>query len=190
MSGNGGSEAIATFDPAGETSAWKHALVSFRLAVEYLRSLLHRRPRGVRCVCVRSRRDPRKGIAAIAVVATRAAGTGETVIGRVAVSTISTAATGVTGDRRVTVSPVTAAAAGVTVSRCVTVSAVTAATTGGSVSAVANVTDNAIGPAVAVNPGVSRCCTISGAVSTVTTATAGGCSRKPRPIPTAEPRPE
>ena len=133
-----------------------------------------RGPRGVRCVCVLSRHDPRKGIAAVAVVATGAAGTGEAVIGRVAVSTVAAAATGVTGDRRVTISAVTAAAAGGTINRRVTVSTVPAATAGVAVSAVvANVTDKAIGPAVAVNPGVSRCCTISGAVSTLTTATAG-----------------
>src|SRR5216683_3274147 len=78
----------------------------------------------------------------MAVVAPRAAGTGETVKRRGAVSTITAAAAGVTVNERVTERTVIAS---------VTVGAIPE-TAGITVSGAANVTYDAVGPAIAVSP--------------------------------------
>src|SRR5215470_15220804 len=96
-------------------------------------------------------------VTAIAVGAPRAAGTGETVNRRGAVSTITAAADGVSV-KRITVRTV---AAGVTVGAIPVTAGVTAggtigATAGITVSGAANITYDAVGPAIGVNPGVSR----------------------------------
>src|SRR5467141_1382107 len=92
----------------------------------------------------------------MAVVAPRAAGTGETVKRRGAVSTITAAAAGVTVNERVTERTVIAS---------VTVGAIPE-TAGITVSGAANVTYDAVGPAIAVNPGVCRRCVTRGAAAT------------------------
>src|SRR5712671_7501784 len=97
----------------------------------------------------------------MAVVAPRAAGTGETVNRRGAVSTITAAAAGVSV-KRITVRTITA---GVTVGAIpdtatagVTARVTVGATAGITVSGAANVTYDAVGPAIGVNPGVCRRC--------------------------------